>query len=128
METKANSMKDEKDKLDAQDEALVMENSEDIANVSNILSNAQHELRRVQTMHILLDDKVSVLESIKENTERRFSTTKKTAKDFECKLFDSEAEVNQAKGITKQSLQRQHKLKKKLENWSAKAGDIDVAI
>jgi chromosome segregation ATPase len=83
---------------------------------SNNLSNAMCELERVETEKMLLDDKVSVLESEKANIERALSTAEQTAKDFECKLFHSEKEANEAEENTKKSLQRQLDANDSLEN------------
>jgi predicted nucleic acid-binding Zn-ribbon protein len=73
-------MKQERDRLVAQNETLATEKSEVLANVSNSLSNTERELERVQTEKMLLDDKVSVLESEKEAIKRKLSTTEKNIK------------------------------------------------
>jgi predicted nucleic acid-binding Zn-ribbon protein len=70
-------MKQERDRLVAQNETLATEKCEVLANVSNSLSNTERELERVQTEKMLLDDKVSVLESEKEDIKRKLSTTEK---------------------------------------------------
>jgi hypothetical protein len=128
LETKVDLMKEEKSKLVAHNETLATENSEALANVSNRLSNAICHLERVETEKMLLDDKVSGLESEKANIERILSTAEQTAKDFECKLFQYEKEANEAKENTKQSLQRQQELEQQVEDWSAKVFNMDVVI
>ena len=80
METEVYSMKQERDRLVVQNKTLAMEKSEVLANVSNSLSNTERELERVQTEKMLLDDKVSVLESEKEDIKRKLSTTEKNIK------------------------------------------------